>query len=516
VRTSVDDWADPLLLNGYATRNARRSPDRVALAEEQRHVTYAELDERVNRLANALRSLGVEQGDRVALLLPNGIEYAECLLAVCRLGAIAAPVNTRLTVAEVSYIFDDLRPTLVVAHGELLTTAQAAQHDVGSVKALVVVSGPGSLGYDELLAGAGPEPPAVDVGPGDPAFILYTSGTTGQPKGAVLSHAGYVVNSLSVLAQLHMADPDEWRHIGVPMFHTGGVNSLVQQLILGGTSLISEPKNFDGAKVVDLFERFPVATAFFTPTQWEQVCQAPELDSRRLRLRRLVWGTSNTPRAVLDLMAAAFPGLPVFAQFGQTEMTGTTCTLVPEFASSKLGSVGRPLPHVQLRLVNEDMDDVKPGDVGEIVYQGPAVMREYWQDAEATATAFRGGWFHSGDLGRFDEDGFLYVVDRLKDMIVSGGENIYCLEVETALQSHPKVAQVAVVGVPHEKWVETPRAVVVPVDPKDPPSYEELLVHLEPRLASYKKPTSMQLVEALPRNSMGKVLRHRLKELYTP
>jgi acyl-CoA synthetase (AMP-forming)/AMP-acid ligase II len=508
---------DPLLINGYVSRNARRFPDRIALAQLGRALTYPELDEHVTRLANGLRDLGVGQGDRIAILLGNSIEYVACLLASCRIGAVAAPVNTRLAVEEIAYMMRDLQPTAVVTQARFGSAARQACAGIGSVKALIHAgdgdSGTGMADYGALISAASPVPPAVEVRGDDPAFILYTSGTTGRPKGAILSHAGSVVNSLSVAARLGMSDRNEWRHVGVPMFHVGGVNSVLQQLILGGPALISEAAGFDAAACADLFEQYSIATAFLAPTQWKQVCAVPGIRDRRLSLRRLIWGTSNTPRTVLDAMASSFPGVPVYAQFGQTEMTGTTCTLDPAYAASKLGSVGTPLAHVQLRIVDENMRDVRRDEVGEIVYQGPAVMRGYWENAAATDEAFRGGWFHSGDLGRFDDDGFLYVVDRLKDMIVSGGENIYCLEVETALASHPKVAEVAVVGVPHEKWVETPRAVVVPRDLADPPTYAELIDHLRPKLASYKKPTSLQIIDAMPRNSMGKILRRELKDM---
>jgi fatty-acyl-CoA synthase/long-chain acyl-CoA synthetase len=514
-------WYDPLLINGYVVRNATRFPDRLALVDGSRRLTYSELVDRVSRLASGLESSGLGYGQRLALLAGNCVEYAECLLACCWLGAIAVPVNWRLTTEEIAGILADVEPTIVVSSGAFSAALAESGRGVASIARHLTLGAhvPGAAAaatadYEEAIASAAVRLPGRDIDPCDAAFILYTSGTTGRAKGAVLSHAGYVVNSLSVLARLRITDSAEWRHVGVPMFHSGGLNSVLQQLILGGTGLISEPGELDGAMVAELFERFPVATAFFAPTQWRQVCDDPGISARRFNLRRLIWGTSHTPREVLDRMSETFPGLPVFAQFGQTEMSGTTCTLDPEFAAVKLGSVGRPLSHVQLRLVDEEMKDVPAGSVGEIIYQGPSVMRGYWRDGEATSAAFRGGWFHSGDLGRFDADGFLYVVGRLKDIIVSGGENIYGLEVESALQSHPKVAEVAVIAVPHAKWVESPRAVIVPRDPDEPPTLEELVEHLRPRLASYKKPTSLRIVASLPKNAMGKVVKPRVSELY--
>jgi acyl-CoA synthetase (AMP-forming)/AMP-acid ligase II len=514
-------WPDPLLIPGYIVDNAARSPDRPALTDGTRQLTYAELVDRVSRLAGALESQGLERGQRLALLARNSIEYVECLIAACWLGAIAVPINWRLAPEEVVGILADVEPAVVISDEMFRETLTKASADIGSVvphltfgPATDSALRPITASYEKAIAGAASRGYERDTDPRDTAFILYTSGTTGRPKGAMLSHAGCVINSLVVLARLGITDPTEWRHLGVPMFHSGGLNSVLQQLILGGTVLISEPGGFRGAAVADLLERFPVATAFFAPTQWKQICEVPGITTRRFSLRRLIWGTSNTPPAVLEQMGQAFPGLPVFAQFGQTEMSGTCCTLDSQFAASKIGSVGRPLAHIRLRLVDEHMNDVPAGQVGEIVYHGPAVMRGYWRDTAATSAAFRGGWFHSGDLGRYDEDGFLYVVGRLKDMIVSGGENIYALEVESALQSHPKVAEVAVIGVPHPKWLESPRAVVVPLDPAEPPTYEELVEHLRPQLASYKKPTSLRVVDALPKNAMGKIVKPRVRELH--
>jgi acyl-CoA synthetase (AMP-forming)/AMP-acid ligase II len=211
-------------------------------------------------------------------------------------------------------------------------------------------------------------------------------------------------------------------------------------------------------------------------------------------------------------MADTFPGVPNYNMFGQTEMSSVTCVLRGEDAIRKMGSVGRPIVNVEARIVDEEMNDVPAGEAGEIVYRGPTVMRGYWNKPEADAEAFAGGWFHSGDLCVADDEGFITVVDRAKDMIISGGENIYCAEVEAAVDAHPKVAEVAVIGVPHEKWVQTPQAVIVPVDPADPPGQAEITEHCRQHIASYKKPTSVRIVDALPRNAVGKVQKFKLRE----
>ncbi|MFD5811269.1 AMP-binding protein [Rhodococcus aetherivorans] len=515
---------DPLVIDGYLVRAAERSPNHPAVSDGDRHLTYGEFDERVTRLARVLAELGVGYGDRVAMLMDNSIENAICLFAAPRIGAMAAPINNRLTAAEVAYIVADLEPVVVVVDAVHLAKLDRIGSNAGVEHIMVVGGGVRSdavsvapairsvVSYEECVAAANSDRLVVNIDARDGAFILYTSGTTGKPKGAVLGHAGYVANTLGILHAMRMTSRDELRHIGVPMFHSGGLNSILQQIVLGAPALITEPGGYAADALVDLWAKHSVFTAFLTPTQWGQVCDVPGVRERNLALGRLIWGTSKPPASVLARMQETFPGVPVYANFGMTETSGTTCSLAPEYALSKIHTVGRPVGHIQVRVVGPDLRDVPTGEVGEIVYQGPPVMREYWRNKKATAEAFTGGWFHSGDLGRFDEDGFLIVVDRLKDMIVSGGENIYASEVEAALVSHPKVAEVVVVGVPHPKWVETPRAVVVPTDPDDPPSLEELQDHVRPVLASYKKPTSLTIASSLPRNTMGKLLRNKIKD----
>jgi fatty-acyl-CoA synthase len=518
---SVVGGIDPLVIDGYLVRSFERSPERLAVSDRTRRLTYAEFDEQLTRVARALSGLGVQYGDRVAMLMDNSIENAVCLFGVPRLGAIAAPINGRLTASEVAYIVGDLEPAVVVVDASHLSQLEQVDAAAG-VKAVVVVGGGPEVDlarlpatavfYDDCLRSASAERLTVGIDARDPAFILYTSGTTGRPKGAVLGHAGYVTGTLATLHTMRMFDPDEVRHVAVPMFHSGGLNSILQQLVLGGPSLITEPGGLAAEELLDLWEEHGVVTAFLTPTQWERICDVPGVRDHKLRLGRLIWGASKPPPSLVQRLQETFPGKPVFANFGMTETSGTTCSLLPEYVLSKSQTVGRPVPHVQVRVVDSAMRDLPPGEPGEIVYQGPSVLREYWRNPKATEEAFTGGWFHSGDVGVFDEDGFLTIVDRLKDMIVSGGENIYASEVEAALASHPKVAQVVVVGVPHPKWIESARAVVVPSDPEDPPTLEELQAHVRPILAPYKKPTSLSIVSALPRNAMGKILRTQLKQ----
>jgi fatty-acyl-CoA synthase len=498
-------------------RTARRSPDVVAFRFQGIDRTFNELDERVSRLAGALGARGVRPGDRVATLMTNRLEVVETYLASSRLGAICVPINFRLVADEVAYIAQDSGAMALVVDEQLTAVARGARERADNVTTCFVTAG------DPLAAGAGAEdyesalavadgPPTVDVSEHDAAFIMYTSGTTGRPKGAVLSHFNLLMNTMNMIAGMGFPDDDRRWLSGLPLFHIGGLNGILPYLLLGGTSVILPSGQFDANEVVDLLERERISACYFVPTQWQAICAVPDIASRDLSaLRRISWGASVAPPSVLQAMAEAFPGVPNYNAFGQTEMSSVTCVLKGEDAIAKMGSVGTPIVNVEVAVVDDDMKPVAQGDVGEIVYRGPTVMQGYWNKPEATEEAFRGGWFHSGDLVREDEDGFYYVVDRKKDMIISGGENIYCAEVEAVIDGHPGVREVAVIGKSDPKWVEVPVAIVVPNDPDAPPTTEEIVEWCRARMASYKKPADVVIVEAMPRNASGKILKTQLR-----
>ncbi len=285
---------------------------------------------------------------------------------------------------------------------------------------------------------------------------------------------------------------------GQPLFHIGGINGMLPFLALGAKAVITPTTGFDAEAAVRLMERHDVTMCIFVPTQWDQVTAVPQ----STRLRVAMWGAAPASRATLEALARTYPGVDIVSAYGQTEMSGATTLLKGPDATRKMGSVGLPMRDVDLRLA--DVDD---RGVGEIVYRGPFVMRGYWNDPQATAEAFAGGWFHSGDLATRDDEGYLRLVDRKKDMIISGGENVYPAEVERVLREHPAVSDVAVVGVPHDRWGETPVAFVVGAS-----SEPELIEHCRRHLASYKKPTAVHFVPELPRNAAGKVLKRELRE----
>ncbi len=504
-------------------RVARRTPDAEALRFEGVSRSFGELDDRVDRLADALRSRGIGGGDRVATLMTNRMEVLETYLAAARLGAICVPVNFRLVADEIAYVLLDSGAAALVVDEGLAPSAAKARQQAPDVRVCFVTAGdPAAAGsaaepYEAALDDATPGGPWPDVPEHDPAFLMYTSGTTGRPKGAVLSHFNLLMNTMNMVVGMGFRDDDRRWLSGLPLFHIGGLNGVLPYLLLGGTSVLLPSGQFDPLEVVELMESERISACYFVPTQWQAICAVPDLDQRDLSaLRRISWGAAVAPPSVLQAMAEAFPGVPNYNAFGQTEMSSVTCVLRGEDAIAKMGSVGTPIVNVEVRVVDEQMKDVAQGEVGEIVYRGPTVMQGYWNRPEATAEAFEGGWFHSGDLVRQDEDGFAYVVDRKKDMIISGGENIYCAEVEAAIDAHPGVREVAVIGLPHDKWGEVPLAVVVPVDAAAPPSEQEVIDWCRQRMASYKKPAQVVCTEPLPRNASGKVQKTVLRERHVP
>jgi fatty-acyl-CoA synthase len=486
-----------LVLPQLLARGRSAHPDRPALVFAGGERTHAELHDRAARLGAALAAGGVRAGDRVAVLLHNGFEFPESLLACHRIGACAVPVNFRLTADEIAYILEDSGAVALIA----------GERPGGLPRVpLEIEAGPP---YETAIAACEAAPEA-DVREHDAALLCYTSGTTGRPKGAILSHANLVAATLSWIHEMRAGANDVWLS-GQPLFHIGGINGLLPFLALGATSILLPTSGFDPAAAIRLIERHAVTMCIFVPTQWDAVCaNAAHMDRERLRVA--MWGASPASRATLELMARTFPGADIVSAYGQTEMSGATTLLKGPDATRKMGSVGLPMLNVELRLVDDRLDDVAPGVVGEIVYRGPMVMQGYLGLPDATDEAFAGGWFHSGDLATRDEEGYLRLVDRKKDMIVSGGENVYPAEVERVLRDHPGVADVAVIGVPHSRWVETPVAIVVAGG--EAPGEAELIAHCRERLAGYKKPSAIYFVDQLPRNAAGKVAKRELRDRY--
>ncbi|OPX06884.1 fatty-acid--CoA ligase FadD5 [Mycobacterium sp. AT1] len=492
-------------------RHALMQPDAAALRFLGQTTTWGELDRRVTALAGALSRRGVAFGDRVLILMLNRAEFVESVLAINLLGAIAVPVNFRMTPPEIAFLVGDCEARVVVTEPVLASVATAVR-DLDPTLADVVVAGgsteDGVLGYDDLLDEEGAAPEPVDIPNDSPALIMYTSGTTGRPKGAVLTHVNLSGQAMTHLFTSGADLNNDVGFIGVPLFHIAGIGNTITGLLLGRPTVIYPVGAFDPGALLDVLEAELVTGIFLVPAQWQAVCAAQRARPRQLKLRVLSWGAAPASDTLLRDMADTFPGTQILAAFGQTEMSPVTCMLLGEDAIRKLGSVGKVIPTVSARVVDEDMNDVPVGQVGEIVYRAPTLMAGYWNNPKATAEAFAGGWFHSGDLVRQDDEGYVWVVDRKKDMIISGGENIYCAEVENALAAHPSIGEAAVIGRPHPKWGEVPVAILASTAEV---TLENVQEFLDDRLARYKHPRAIEVVDALPRNPAGKVLKTELR-----
>ncbi|AKN70714.1 AMP-dependent synthetase [Streptomyces sp. PBH53] len=492
-------------LGSWPARRARKTPHRTALIHGDTVLTYAELYARTTRLAHALRARGVRRGDRIAYLGPNHPSYLETLFAAGTLGAVFVPLNTRLAGPEIAYQLTDSGAKALI-HGPSHTGLVAGLPGSTDVRVYVEVG----AAYEQAIAEASEEPFDAPVGADDTCVIMYTSGTTGRPKGAMLTHGNLLWNALSVLVDADLT-AGERALVCAPLFHTAGLNMLTLPVLLkGGTCVLVEA--FDPQNTFDLIERHRITFMFGVPTMFDRIARHPRWpDADLSSLRILLCGGSPVPTPLI----AAYQerGLTFLQGYGMTEAAPGTLFLDAEHAVGKAGSAGVPHFFSDVRVVRPDLTPVGTGEVGEVVVRGPHVMPGYWGLPEETAASFTDGWFRSGDAARVDEDGYVYIVDRIKDMIISGGENIYPAEVEDHLLAHPDIVECAVIGVPDQEWGEVPRAVVVPregvtVDPG------EILASLAGRLAGYKIPKSVVVADELPRTASGKLLKPCVRKRY--
>ncbi len=499
-------WANHVMRHGF------QKPDEPALRWQGTTITWGALAEQVRRTADAFAARGLGFGDRLALLTFNRPEFLIATFAATRLGAIVVPINFRLAPGEIDYVLQDATPSILVVDAHLVP---ALPDDIAATVVVTASDGsvpPGAEAWEALDGGA--EHADADVPEDSPALIMYTSGTTGRPKGAVLTHVNLQGQALTSIRFWRMFGDDEVYLLGTPLFHIGGIGSIISTVLLGGVTVIVPTGLFDAARTLELMETERVTGTFLVPAQWQLLCNEPSVATRDLSsLRNVCWGAAPATDALLRQMSQTFPQANVTAVFGQTEMSPVTCQLPGEDALRKLGSVGRPIPTIAWRVVDDDMNDVPQGEVGEIVYRGPTQMLGYWNKPDETAAAFAGGWFHSGDLVRVDDEGFVYVVDRKKDMIITGGENVYCAEVENVLSDHPAIVEISVIGRPDDRWGETAVAIVV-LAPDASLDLAQLREWAAQRLARYKLPSDLAVVEELPRNASGKVVKGVLREQF--
>jgi fatty-acyl-CoA synthase len=501
---------DNLGLGSWIARRARMTPGDTAVISANGSVTYEELNERVTRLAHALHALGVARGDSVAYLGPNHPAFLETLFATGTLGAIFVPLNARLAAPELVFVLSDSQSSVLV-HAPEQAEVVAAVFDEVALKHVIAVAGPssGAHSYAELLAAASTSPIDETVSPDDTAMIMYTSGTTGRPKGAMLSHANATWNAVNVIIDVDVAS-NEVSLVSAPLFHTAALNMLcLPTLMKGGTAVLMQA--FEPARAFDLIEAHRVTWMFGVPTMFQAMAQSPRWEQANLSsVRILMCGGAPVPQALIRTYQDR--GLTFLQGYGMTE-TAPGALFLSRRMASKVGSAGKASFFTDVRLVRPDWSDVAAGEPGEIVVKGPNVMQGYWRQPEATAASVVDGWFRSGDIGVRDGDGFFYVQDRIKDMIISGGENIYPAEVEAVFYQHPAVAECAVIGVPDDKWGEVGKAIVV-MKSAEGCGPHDLLGFCAGKLAKFKIPKWITFVDTLPRTGSGKVDKLKLRKTY--
>jgi fatty-acyl-CoA synthase len=504
-------------LGSWPERHLRSSPHKPALWFEGTTTTHGEFALRVRRAAAALADLGVQRGDRVAWFGANHPAGLETLYACGQLGAIWVPVNARLTAPEAQYVLDHSGASLVVHGREHGGTADALRAALPAVRQWVAAEPPLSGGADSLdwaalTEQAEPvlrdEPVALE----DICLIMYTSGTTGRPKGAVLTHGNMTWSCISQVLGFDFT-PDE-RTLGLaPLFHIGGLNGTLNPSLLRGGSVVLV-RGFDAPATLAVIAEQRVTSFFAVPTMLDALSRQPDFDTLDLSALRTI-GAAGAPLPLPLLRTWLSRGVTVQQAYGMTESAPAGTVLDSADAVAKVGSAGKSQFFTDVRVVRPDGSECPPGEVGEIVLSGPNIMAGYWNAPEATAAAIVDGWYHSGDAGSTDEDGYLYIRDRYKDMIISGGENVYPAEVESVMLELPEVQEVAVIGVPDPHWGEVGLAVVVPT-PGAAQDADALRAALRQRLAGFKVPKQVRYVDVLPKTATGKIRKPDLRHTFVP
>lgn len=500
-----------------ARAQAKAAPNDVAQVFEGRATTYGELDQRSNRCAQGFLAEGCKSGARVGFIGKNSDRYFEMLHGAFKAKAVVVGVNWRLAPPEIAYVLNDAKAELLFVGAEFYDTVMQVLAECPGVRRVVALDGGRAdwISFDEWRDSFPATDPKLEHRRDDDVIQLYTSGTTGHPKGVQLTNSNY----LAIFEEGELSGWATWKRrevnlVCMPLFHVAGVNIGVIGHVHGTKNIIL--KDVDPQAILKLIEAERINIAFMVPAVILFLLQQPAIKTTDVSsLRQILYGASPVAEDVLRQAQATFKA--DFVQlYGLTETTGGATNLPPHAhdpALGKLRSCGLPNPKTEIRIVDEKGNDVAQGSVGEILIKGGSLMKGYWNRPEATAEAIKNGWFHSGDAGYFDKDGYLYIHDRVKDMIVSGGENVYPAEVENALFGHPAIADVAVIGVPDERWGEAVKACIV-LKPGAKAEANEIIAFAKTRIASYKVPKSIDFIAALPRNPSGKILRRELRAPY--
>ncbi|MCP4297394.1 MAG: long-chain fatty acid--CoA ligase [Proteobacteria bacterium] len=505
-----------MLLHNILTQWADQTPNKTALIQNNQKRSYQELKLRSGRLAQAMSDkLGVKKGDPVAVLSSNCIEMVELLFAISRIGAILVPLNIRLTTKELSYIIKDSGATFLCYREEQKEMAQSLAAEPSSIT-LMQLDGDSKEGIPiqkELIQWSPVwlENKSTTVSSSDPLMLIYTSGTTGSPKGAILSHDNNLWNCVTGAQLIEITSQDVSITL-LPLFHIGGWGLfLLPTLFQGATTLILD--NFDVKETFELCREHKVSIFMGVPTIYNEIRLSPLFKSQRLdSVRIFCSGGAPCPESLIKLYHDA--GYSFTQGFGMSETSPIALLMREADSKVKIGSAGKPGICLEAQIVDDQMNELSHNEIGELVMRGNVICQGYWNKPEATKDAFRGGWFHSGDLAYKDREGFYYIVDRKKDMLISGGENVYPAEVEATLYQHSAIAEVSVIGAPHPKWGEVPVAITVTKQGVSV-TEEELKSWVQDKLARFKQPNSYHFVDSLPKTASGKILKRELKDQFT-
>ena len=501
----------------WLQRHAERTPYKLAVVDAQsgRQYSYAQFNERANRLASFMQDkLALERGDRVSILAQNSSDYYEALFACGKSGVILNTLNWRLAAPELEYILNDCAPRALIYEPEFAETVDALRSKIDSQHYIVLAdeAPEGEWTYEEALAAGTPEGVEMPRLTYDDTWaILYTSGTTGRPKGAQVTYGNFFYNAIGIGMAIDLTSQDINLN-ALPAFHSGGFGLYAAPTFhAGGTVIVM--RTFDPARLLRLIDEWQVTVILLVPAMYLMLAQYQDFDRHDLSSVRS-WGSGGSALPPSLVQEFANKNIIIQQGFGMTETGPTVFLITKEDALRKAGSVGKPVMHTEVRILDRDGNELGPEKVGELCVRGGNVTTGYWNRPEATAEALVDGWLHSGDAAKYDEEGFYTIVDRWKDMFISGGENVYPAEVENVIYQHPAVAEVAIIGVPHPKWQEVGKAIVVVKEGQNV-SEEEIIAFCQDKLARFKIPKSVELTDVLPRTAAGKVLKRELREQYS-
>lgn len=503
------------------TRAAKYNPNKLASIFKDVRLTYQELNVRVNRVGNAILDAGYGKEDRVGILCHNSHFYQEIFLGIGKSGAVATTINWRLSPRELDFVINDAEVKLLFVADRYWAQIESIKHKLPTVKQYVTIGAPvpGTLKYEGFVGSSSEDETRANVNPHDTFWQLYTSGTTGRPKGVLLTHRSLLADSEHhVIGNRLNRDDVIWLQV-LPMFHIALKRIIIAAYV--NATVVFQDK-FDLKEVCELIQKEKVTSIMMAPTMWQFFMDYPDLDRYDLSsLMYCTYSTAPMPVVLIKKLMKKFPNITFFSSYGLTE-AGSSLTILPsdqhflegpEHVVRRLSSLGRPMMGVDIRIVDENGNDCSPGKIGEIIGRGENIMKGYWKLPEETQKTIKDGWLYTGDMGYWDEYGYIYMADRKKDMIISGGENIYPNEVEQVIREMDGVKDVAVIGVPDDKWGETVKAIVVKA-PDSKLTEEDIVKYCSLNIASYKKPKSVDFVDDLPRSPTGKVLKKVIRDKY--